>query len=344
MKSKVIIEHATFADLDMERDMLGEIDARVVDLVEGGLDIREEAKDADAIMVEMEEVGKEIIDSAEKCKIISIYATGFDNVDVEAATEKGIYVTTAGDYCSEEVRDHALALILASVRKLFTYSEAVKSGKWEAKLGRPMRSLIELKDVGVPIHAIGDLTLGIFGFGRIGRGLCRKARAIGFNVIIYDPYVSNDQIAKEGAKPVNFSELLEKSDVISIHAPLTEETRHMFSHDEFKRMKNSAILVNTARGSIVDEKALIKALEEKEIQAAALDVLEEETPPSEDNPLFQLDNVIITPHCAFYSVKSQTELRRRATNQVIQALKSEIPNNLVNKEVIPKARARVIGR
>lgn len=340
MRSKVIIEHATFADLNMERNMLGEVDARVVDLVEGGLDIKEEAKDADAIMVEMEEVGREIIDSAEKCKIISIYATGFDNVDVGAATEKGIYVTTVGDYCKEEVQNHTLALILSSVRKLFTYSKAVKSGKWEAKIGKPIRSFIDLKEVGVPIHAIRDLTLGIFGFGRIGRGLCRKAKSIGFNVIVYDSYVSNDQIAKEGAKPVNFSELLEKSDVISIHAPLTEKTRHMFSYDEFKRMKNSAILVNTARGSIVDEKALIKALEEKEIQAAALDVLEDETPPSEDNPLFQLDNVIITPHSAFYSEESQMELRKRATDQVIQALKGEIPDNLVNKEVISKARSR----
>ncbi|MEM3421245.1 MAG: C-terminal binding protein [Candidatus Hadarchaeum sp.] len=335
-KFKAVIEHATFYDIAMEREALGRMGVEVVDIVETGADIRKEAVDADAIMIETETIDRDIIYSTKKCKIIAVYATGYDNIDVKAATEKGIFVTNAGNYCSEEVQDHTLALIMASVRKLFMYSQAVKSGNWEQKLGRPVRSLLDLKDLGVPIKGIPDTTLGIFGFGRIGRGLCRKARCIGFKVIAHDPLVPEDQIIKEGAMPVSFEELLERSDVISIHAPLTEETKHKFSYNEFKKMKKTAILVNASRGAILDEAALIKALKEGEIQAAALDVLAEENPPSEDNPLFKLDNVIVTPHCAFYSERSQMELRRRILNQAMQALRGEVPDNLVNREVLAK--------
>ncbi|KUO40264.1 MAG: hypothetical protein APZ16_04655 [Candidatus Hadarchaeum yellowstonense] len=335
-KMKAVIEHATFTEIGMEREALGKMGVEVVDIVESGADIRKEAVDADAIMIETLEIDKEIIDSTTRCKIIAVYATGYDNIDVKAATEKGIFVTNAGNYCSEEVQDHALALIMASVRKLFLYSQAVKSGNWEKKLGRPVRSLLDLKDLGVPIKGIPDITLGIFGFGRIGRGLCRKARCIGFKVIAHDPLVPAEEMVKEGATPVDFDELLARSDVISIHAPLTEETRHRFSYNEFKKMKRGAILVNASRGAIVNEEALIKALKEGQLQSAALDVLEQETPPSEDNPLFKLDNVIVTPHCAFYSERSQMELRRRILNQAMQALRGEVPDNLVNKEVLAK--------
>jgi len=323
MKFKVAVTDYVFPDLEIEKQELKKINAELIE--SKGSDeesIIEAAKDADAILNCYAELTSKVIESLEKCQIIARYGIGVNNVNMSTATKKGIIVTNVPDYCIEEVSDHALALILACTRKICQLNKTVKNGKWDFKEYRPM-------------YRLEGQTLGIVSFGKIPRRLVEKMKAYKFNIIAYDPYVDEEVAAKYSVKLVTFEELLKESDVISVHAPLTEETKGMFGSEQFKMMKNSAYLVNTARGGLIKDDDLAQALKKGEIAGAGLDVLEDENVNCH-HPLVSLENVIITPHSAFYSEQALKDLQYKAVQEVIRVLTGENPKSCVNPEVFEK--------
>ena len=283
------------------------------------------AKDADALLVTYAKITADMIGQMKKCRIISRFGIGVDNVDLDAATRAGIVVTKVPDYCIDEVSDHAVALLLSLIRKIPASSARAHAGRWD------MPAV-------VPIHRLRGTVLGLMGFGRIPQLVAPKAQAFGMKVVAYDPYVPAPVMEKVGVGRVEFPELLKVSDYVSIHSPLLPETRHLFNAEVFRQMKPGALLVNTARGPIVDEAALAAALDAKQIAGAALDVLEQEPPTS--SPLFGRDNVILTPHTSFYSVESLEELQTKAAEEVVRVLAGQAPRNPVNPEALAAARGK----
>jgi|GEM_PF-19862 len=265
-----------------------------------------------------------VIQSLNKCRVIALTGIGYDNVDVAAATEKGICVANNPYYCLEEVSDHAMALILTCARKFYQLLPDVKGGKWSTQ--PDYLSALQ------PLHRLSGQTLGVIGFGNIARALVPKARAFGLRVIVYAPHVPRKLLEKLRVEPVGLDQLLEESDFVSLHTALTPETRHMIGLSQFKKMKRTAYLVNTARGELVDERALHTALSEGLIAGAGLDVLESE-PPGQDSPLLKLGNAVITGHFAYYSEESREELFRWPWEEVARVLKGEWPQGLVNPQV-----------
>jgi D-3-phosphoglycerate dehydrogenase len=243
---------------------------------------------------------------------------GVDTIDLSECTQRGIYVANVPDYCIEEVATHALTLILNASRKLPTARRLIENGRWD---------ITDLH----PLHSPRDQVLGLLGFGRIAQALCRMARAIGFQVWASDPYVSKTRMQKRGAKPVSLTRLIKGSDFISLHLPLTAQTRHIIDQARFREMKPTAYLINTARGELIDEQALQHALETGRIGGAALDVLEHE-PPSSEHTLGR--SAVITPHCAWYTERSQQALREKACAEVIRVLRGGVPKNVVNKAAL----------
>jgi D-3-phosphoglycerate dehydrogenase len=245
-------------------------------------------------------------------------------VDVEAATAAGIVVTNVPDVFIEEVADYAMMLLLNVSRLTPTMVQMARDGRWYQ--ARPLLSRIP--------RVMGQ-TLGLFAFGNVARCTARRAKAFGMHVIAYDPYVSELEMSALGVEPVTFAELLARSDYLSIHAPHNEETEHAIDAAALARMQPTAIVVNTARGPIIDEKALIEALRSGTIAGAGLDVLEQE-PPSPDNPLLHMENVVVTPHVASASTRMRPETRRRAAREVALVLKGRWPMSCVNPTVLPK--------
>ena len=323
MRFKVAVTDYVFPNLDIEKRELKKIEAELIESTGSDEEsIIEAAKDADAILNCYAELTPRVIESLKKCQIIARYGIGVNNVNIPTATKKGIIVTNVPDYCIEEVSDHALTLILASCRKLCQLNKTVKNGKWDFKDYRP-------------IYRLQGQTLGIVSFGRIPRRLVEKVRAYKFNIIAYDPYVDEEIAAKYSVKLVKFEELLKESDIITIHAPLTKETKGMFGSEQFKMMKNSAYLINTARGGLIKDNDLAQAVKEGEIAGAGLDVLEDENVNSH-HPLVNLENVIITPHSAFYSEEALKDLQYKAVQEVVRVLTGEKPKSCVNSEVLKK--------
>ncbi|HXZ30393.1 MAG TPA: C-terminal binding protein [Dehalococcoidia bacterium] len=272
-----------------------------------------------------------VIENLNKCRLIALTGIGYDNVDIAAATEKGICVANNPYYCLEEVSDHAMALILACTRKFYQLLPDVKSGKWSTQPDY----LSALK----PLHRLSGQTLGLIGFGNIARALVPKAKIFGFRIIAYSPHVPPVWFRTLKVESVELDQLLEESDFVSLHTALTSETRHMMGLEQFKRMKRTAYFVNTARGELVDEKALYAALSEGLIAGAGLDVLESE-PPDRDNPLLKLSNVLVTGHFAYYSEESREELFRWPWEEVARVLHGEWPQGLVNPQVKRRFSAR----
>jgi D-3-phosphoglycerate dehydrogenase len=265
-----------------------------------------------------------VIENLNKCRLIALTSIGYDNVDIAAATEKGVCVANVPYYCLEEVSNHAMALILACARKFYQLFPDIKSGKWSTQA----EYLSALK----PLHRLSGQTLGLIGFGNISRTLVPKAKAFGFRIIAYDPHVPNILFKTFKVESVELDKLLKESDFVSMHATLTPETKHMMGLQQFKKMKPTAYFINTARGDLVDERALYTALSEGLIAGAGLDVLESE-PPSPDNPLLKLNNVLITGHFAYYSEESHEELFRWPWEEVARVLQGEWPQGLVNPQV-----------
>jgi D-3-phosphoglycerate dehydrogenase len=272
-----------------------------------------------------------VIENLNKCRLIALTGIGYDNVDIAAATEKGICVANVPCYCLEEVSDHAMALILACARKFYQLLPDIKSGKWSTQADY----LSALK----PLHRLSRQTLGLIGFGSIARTLVPRAKAFGFRIIAYSPHVPNILFRKLKVESVELDRLLRESDFVSMHTALTSETKHMMGLQQFKKMKPTAYFINTARGELVDEKALCNALSEGLIAGAGLDVLNSE-PPSPDNPLLKFDNVLTTGHFAYYSEESREELFMQPWEEVARVLQGEWPRGLVNPQVKEKFRVK----
>jgi D-3-phosphoglycerate dehydrogenase len=319
MPHKVLITDYYYPTLDEERRVF---EGTGIEICDGSGrcntadDVIALGRDADAIITQFVPITARVIGELSRCKVIVRYAIGLDNIDVRAATERRIMVANVPDYCIAEVSDHAVALILALIRKIKVMDGEVQRGKWSY---RPAE----------PIPRLADLRLGLVGFGHIAREVARKARALGFQAICaHDPYVNPSECPEVDFAPL--AVLLESSDIVSIHAPATAETRHLIDGAALARMKRGAFLVNTSRGALVSEPDLCRALQEGRLAGAALDVLEDEV-KVHGNPLAGRGNVILTPHMAWYSTGSIAELQRKVAEQVRQAILEGRPSNWVNR-------------
>jgi len=281
-------------------------------------------KHADALIAKGRPLTRKIIEGLQRCKVIALGSVGADTVDVAAATARGIPVTNVPDTFIEEVADHAMMLILATFRRLTTMDRMVRDGRW--KEGRPLLSRFP--------RLMGQ-TLGFVAFGHVARAVAVRARAFGLRLIAYDPYIEELVITGHGVEPVGLTELLQRSDIVSMHAPATADAHHLLTEHHFRQMKPEAIFVNTGRGPTVDEPALIRALQEGWIAAAGLDVLEQE-PPKPDNPLLRMDNVILSPHVASASARMDPERRRRVGQEIALVLSGRWPRSCVNPSVLEK--------
>lgn len=308
----IAVTDSVFPNLDPAMTALARLDPEVrMAKSASAEDILAVARDADAILVTYAKLPGDLLRQLTRCKAIGRFGLGVDNIDVPAARERGIVVTYVPDYCLQEVSDHAMALLLALVRKVAFSDALVQNGRWE------MPAV-------VPIRRIEGSVLGLVGFGNIPRAVAPKAKAFGMRVVTHDPYVSPAVLAEAGVEGVSFERLLEISDYVSVHAPLLPATRGLLNADAFARMKKGALIVNTARGPLIDEQALVAALDSGHLGGAALDVVTTE-PLAKDSPLLGRDNVILTPHIAFYSVEALEELQTKCASDVARVLSGEPP-------------------
>jgi D-3-phosphoglycerate dehydrogenase len=322
----IAISDSVFPNLNPAQEVLARVGAKLL-LADGPTPeaIMRVARDADAVLVTYAKVTAEMIGQMTRCRIIARFGIGVDNVDIAAATKASIVVTRVPDYCIDEVSDHTMALLLALARKIPFANSRAHAGRWEVPAV-------------APIHRLRGTVLGLVGFGRIPQSVAPKAKAFGLRVISHDPFVSEESMNHAGVEKIDFSELVRISDHISIHTPLVPETNRLFNADVLRRMKPTAHLINTARGSIVDEEALGDALDQGHLAGAALDVLSQEPPSS--SPLLGRDNVILTPHMSFYSAESLIELQSKAAEEVVRVLTGEVPRNPVNPEVLKSSQER----
>jgi D-3-phosphoglycerate dehydrogenase len=315
-KFKVVLTDNIFPDLIIEREMLAKVDAELIEVTDPAT-LGDEVKDADAVINTYAQMTPEIIGGMEKCRLVIRNGIGVNTIDVEACNQKGIMVGNIPTYCIEEVATHAIALMLTLNRKIFHYNKTVRSGVWDVKQGMPINSVV-------------GGTLGLVGFGRIPRLINVRAQALGMKVLAYDPFVDAESAAETGAQKAEMDQIISESDFISIHCPLTPETEGMFNYEAFQAMKDSAYLINTARGPIVNEPDLVRALEEGLIGGAGLDVLMEDKGQT-DHPLYAFENVIITPHAAWYSETSILRRRTQTVESVIEVLEDREPFSYLNK-------------
>lgn len=281
------------------------------------------AGDVDAIIVQYAPLTARVMDHLPRCRSMTRYGIGVDNVDVPAATERGIWVTNVPGFCAHEVAEHTLALVLSLVRRLRRLDRSVRDGQWETiGLMRPTRRM-------------SALTLGLIGFGQVARVVATCARGFDMRVIATAPRTTAETMAAHGVAKVTLDDLLAESDFVSLHLPVTTETRHLIDARRLRLMKPSAYLLNTSRGALVDEGALIEALQDGRIAGAGLDVLAKE-PPAPDNPLLAMDNVIITPHASYYSDDALAFLQTAVAEEAVRVLRGERPRNPVNPEVVAR--------
>jgi len=321
MSFVVAVTDYVFPSLEPEQRVLAPLGAELrAKQCKSGEEIIELTRGADAVLNCYAKLTARVISELKHCRIIARYGIGVDNVDLAAATRAKILVTNVPDYCIDEVSDHALALLLALARRVVAADSDVKSGAWDVVAHAGIRRL-------------RGQTLGLVGLGKIAKALTSKVQPLGMKVLVYDPYLEPELVARHGAEAVSLDRLLAEADAISIHVPLSPETRNLIGQRELTRMKPTAFLINTSRGGIVDEQAVAVALKENRLGGAALDVLSPEPPPR-DHPLRQAPNVILTPHLAFYSRESVIELQTKAAEEVARALRGESPRSPVNREVL----------
>jgi D-3-phosphoglycerate dehydrogenase len=311
-RTMIAVTDSPFPSLDPAKAALKRVDPELRMAKSASADdILAVARDADAVLVTYAKLPGDLLRELKRCKVIGRFGLGVDNIDIPAAASLGITVTYVPDYCMQEVSDHAMALLLSLVRKVPLSNKLVQSGRWEVP---PV----------VPIHRLSGRVLGLVGFGNIPRTLAPKAKAFGLRVVTHDPYVAADVLAKAGVEAVGFDELLAMSDFVSVHAPLLPATRGLFNAEVFRKMKKGALLINTARGPLVDETALVAALDSGYLGGAALDVVTTE-PLAKESKLIGRDNVILTPHTAFYSVEALDELQTKCATDVARVLSGEPP-------------------
>ncbi len=317
-------------NLDYENDLLSEWGIDDIELIEVkdkeykksfGEYVRD--TDAEGLVVEYDKVTREVMDMSPKLKIVSLQSIGYNNIDIGAATEHGICVTNIPGFCADEVALHTIGFAIDLARKITYFDRTVQQGKWDPLLGYKM-------------YRLKDKVFGMVFFGEIPKRMVPVLKALGLNILVYAPTKSKEYLAEYGCEKADtLDELCERSDFVSMHCPLIEGvTYHMMGKDQFKKMKKTAFFINTARGSVVDEAELVEALKTGEIQAAAIDVIEDEM--NEESELFGLENCILTPHSAFLSEGSFYEGRRRCLEHLVQRLSAkgqQRPTNLVNPEV-----------
>lgn len=324
----VLVTDYAWPSLAIEQEVLAAVDADLLVSATGTPDdLLRLAPQADAILTCWQQIPPAVLDAAPRCRIVSRYGIGLDNIPVDHATRLGIVVTNVPDFCLDDVADHTLALLLACARRIVDYAQATRAGIWNLQGVRPMARL-------------RDQTLGLIGYGNIARRVAQRASALGLHVLAYTPRLAADAPAPWGRGTNDLGELLAASDYVSLHVPLTEATRGLIDAPALRRMKPTAYLINTARGAVVEEGALRQALVEGWIAGAALDVLSQEPPPP-DHPLVGLDNVILTPHAAFYSQEAIADLEARAARHVAQALAGQIPDHVVNPAVLSQPNCRL---
>jgi D-3-phosphoglycerate dehydrogenase len=325
-KPKVVITDTEFGSVEIERQVLAEIGAEPIVLNTMDEDIiAKETADADAVITEYAKITPRIISGLRKCKVIARYGIGVDMIDLEAASRAGIPVANAPDYGIEEVATHTIAVFLTLARKTAVYDRALKDGKWGYKIG-------------FPIYRLQGQTLGLIGFGNIARTVASMVSGLGLKVLAHDPFIGEDEMAKRNVvKAETVEEILRQADFVSLHIPLMESTRGMIGEKELAMMKPSAYLINTGRGGLINEESLVKALKKGRISGAGLDVFQQE-PIREDSPLLKLENVLVTPHCAFYSEESLKNLQRMPAEEVVRVLKGGLPRSFVNRDLLAKYR------
>ncbi len=316
---KVAVTDYTFDSLDVERAILEPIGCEVV-----GPYAKNEpdslltlVADADCVLTQFAPVDARVIGSMGRARAIVRYGIGVDNVDLDAARARGIPVCNVPDYCIDEVADHTLGLILAMSRQFIPHRDRVRSGRWGS--GAPLHAM----------HALKQLTIGLVGFGRIGRAVADRLRAFRCMTIVFDPLVTQDEVEHCGCMPVTFDRLVRNADVISLHCPSTPTTRRMFDRETLEKVKPGALFINVAHGDLVDTGALVNALQADRLGGAGLDVCDPEPIPA-DSPLLTMDKVILTPHVASASVPAVARLRTSAAETAARALRGEPLLNVVN--------------
>lgn len=317
---RVVITDNTFAPVDRERAILEPLGCTVVFRPCTTEDeVLALARDADAIICDAAPVTARVLAHAPRLKVIAEYGIGYDNIDVAAATARGIWVANVPGFCVAEVADHTMALLLALSRRLFALDAAVRAGRWGATVAGPMRRL-------------STQTLGLVGFGQIARAVAVRARAHGLRVLCWSPHTAPSAAAALGADRVELDDLFRQSDYVSLHVPATPATRRLVDARRLALLRPSACLINTGRGALVDQPALVAALAAGRLAGAALDVCDPEPPPP-DSPLFRLPNVILTPHAAWLSDEALTDLQTRAASNVAAVLAGGRPATPVNEPV-----------
>jgi D-3-phosphoglycerate dehydrogenase len=315
---KVAVTDYTFESLDVEKAILAPLGCRLdgrrcktqqelIDLV----------ADADCVITQFAPVNAAVIGAMKRARVIARYGIGVDNVDLEAARSRGIPVCNVPDYCIDEVADHTLALMLALTRHLLPTCQGVRAGRW--RLAGPLHT----------VHALKELVVGVVGFGRIGREVISRLRAFKCKMLAFDPMVPAGTIEQAGATPVGLDELLGGADLITLHCPSTAQTRRMLNAQTLAKVKRGALLINVARGDLVETAALVEALRDGRLGGAGLDVCDPEPIPT-DSPLLAMDNVLCTPHMASASVPAVTALRTRVAETVAKAVRGEPLPNVVN--------------
>lgn len=318
-KSKVAITDYSFDELDIETSILQPLGCQVVGQKSGKdkAQLIALVQEADYVITQFAPVTDEVIGAMKKCKVIVRYGIGVDNVDLKAAAAKGIPVCNVPDYCTDEVADHTLAMILDLVRRITSNAMKVRSGTWG--LGVPLEAL----------HSLKDMTVGVVAFGRIGREVVDRLKAFKCEILVFDPAVDDDVIRAAGCESVSLDELLSRSDLITLHCPSTEKTEQMINAQSIGKMKNGVLFVNASRGTLVQTDDMVAALRSGKISAAALDVTDPEPPPA-DHPLLKMENVFITSHIASASPQAATKLRNDAANTIAITIRGGKAPNVVN--------------
>jgi D-3-phosphoglycerate dehydrogenase len=317
---KVVITDFSEPDCDLEAEEL-QASGLDIELVRLNTRVPEEliphVVDADALIVQWCQITRPVMEAMTRCRVVSRYGIGVDMVDQAAATDHYIMVANVPDFCIEEVSTSTIGFIINLNRHIWLHHAHIRAGKWGAPPG------------GAPARLAGQ-TLGVVGLGNIGRAVAKKAGCLGLKLLGYDPYIRPEALTGLDVTLVGLDDLLKQADYVTLHCPLVPETRHLIGVAQLALMKPTAYLINMARGPVVDQPALYQALVQHTIAGAAVDVLEQE-PPAADDPLLQLDNIIITPHASSWSAQSGTQLRRQAARNAVTALRGEVPPSVVNR-------------
>ena len=320
MKPTVVIAYAPFGDYQIEQEILQQLGGEIL-YFPGTHSPEAQAamRTADAVMVTVQPVQADLIGTLERCRLICRVGTGLDAIDLNAAAQRGIWVTYVPDYSIDEVSTHAISLLLAQARGIPQLIASTRAGKWDNTSGGT-------------VYRLNEQTLGLLGCGRIGQAMAAKGKGLGLRVIAHDPFMEDRAIRAVGVEPVDFATLLRESDFLSLHTPLTEANRHIINATSLAQMKPTAYLINTARGPLIDEDALLQAVRAGQIAGAGLDVLTVE-PPSPDNPLLHEPRIFVTPHTAWYSEAAKVDVRVRGAEEVVRVLNGEPPRAPANRIV-----------